>query len=161
MNYKILKEEQMEKIKHINENSISLFDDYYNIAYCIEVLNGLNNKYIKIYKNDDGIEPIISYTENFIYVGYGHHVSIVDIKDFSIYKNYEFGSIVYEITTLSDGIFIILELDVVKLDFENRVIWENNFSGIITNYKFNDNYLKITIDEVEKYSIDILTGNIQ
>ena len=134
---------------------LMLSEDYYNITFYVKIEIENKEKLIIINKNNDGLNPVIIFNNDRLYVGYGHSFDIIKWIEFNIDKQYELDSVLYSILSIFNMIIIISELDVIFINFDGVIILKKSFNQIIIGYKIKENGLLINLEDGQGYFINL------
>ena len=108
-----------------------------------------------IYKNNDGLMPVIKVCGNKIYVGYGHCVDINEQSTLQNYGHHMLDSLVYDLLVASEQIIAILELDIVLFNSSGDILTKYNMNDIVVSYRICGNQLLVSTADGKELNIKI------
>lgn len=146
--------ESREKIQgYHNYLIIEPGNEYYNSAVIIElhlecVANGL-----LLFKNDNGLTPIIHSIGNTVIIGYNDKLLII-VNDCSRQLFFEkLNSIIMDIKLYEDYFVVLMETDLLIMDYYNKKSRTIYLHDMVTDYNFSKNSIFITTDDGQKHHI--------
>ncbi len=146
--------ESLEKIKDYHSNKIiDTNDDFFNLAFIIEVYSKESVCGILLFKNNNGLSPLIIERGSIILIGYDDNILIIDTDKFEQLHFQKLYSIIIEIKLFSDFIVILMETDLLVMNYCFEEIKKVKFCNTVFDYFWRDNYIDIVTDDTIKYHI--------
>lgn len=150
-----ISEDEYTRMKDQGIMDHQLADDYSNDVYFYHIVDQNKEVVLGIYKNNDGLRPVIRICGNKVYVGYGHCVDIIEQSTVHRCGHHIFDSLVYDLLVVSERIIAVLELDVVLFDAYGDILATYNMSDIVASYRICDNLLLVSTVDGKTFSTSV------
>ena len=134
---------------------LRFMEEYHNDAYFYHLMNGKHEVVFAVYKNRDGLMPVIKLCGSRVYVGYGFSIDIIEQSTLQNCGHHSFCSPVYDLLIESERVIAVTELSIVLFDSFGNIVSIHEFNDIITGYKIHNSRLFISTFDGNSYEIHL------